>query len=426
MTGGDTSHQSSTGTPHVASTLNRGDQTISSDQSQEHQYGRDAAIGAGAAGAGYGLGRQHESEPQHASGQPTTTQHTSDPVSRTDNTTDTDRSKEHHYGRDAAIGAGVAGAGYGLGRQHDSHPQGVSTTTTTHPTTTTTTRTSTSSTGPDPSLIINRGHPRVESDRSHGNDNDLINRGHPRSEQDRTLEKEKDHHHGRDAALVGGGVGAAAYGAHKYNERDDKEALKQAEKDQKHAEKEQHHAQKEHEKAVHKQEKEDKQHHKAVLAAEKEHKHAEKEQHQAQKEHDRDAKQHEKAILAAEKERKHNEWEHEKQLRDNDKHDIKDEKHVEKKEHKGLFSFLRKSFKHRTNVKTNNFYQIVTRTRNTPRMRKMNLSAKKRITTLAIWLVELLSPVQAHMLLISTIPVTRTLLTREALNLPTMAKVTHR
>jgi hypothetical protein len=110
--------------------------------------------------------------------------------------------------------------------------------------------------------------------------------------------KEKDSHHGRDAAVVGGvgaGAGAATYGAHKYNERDDKLA------------------QKEHEKQV----------------------------HDAEKQRAHDQKIHDKQVHDAEKQRAHAATEHAKNDKHDDKHDKHDDKH-EKKEHKGLFSFLRK------------------------------------------------------------------------------------
>ncbi|RDW85826.1 hypothetical protein BP5796_04151 [Coleophoma crateriformis] len=92
--------------------------------SKDHHYGRDAVTvgGAGALGAGaYEANKFHQSrgdEPGYSStagpvGTTTTTTtgpHSADIANKADPRVDSDRSKEHHYGRDAA-GAGAIGAG---------------------------------------------------------------------------------------------------------------------------------------------------------------------------------------------------------------------------------------------------------------------------------------------------------------------------
>lgn len=93
------------------------------------------------------------------SGIPERTRATQDPhssavESRADPTRDQyndSTSKDHHYGRDAALAggaAGVAGAAYGAGRHHGDD------------------NTTTSTAGPHDSNLVNRADPRVDSDRS--------------------------------------------------------------------------------------------------------------------------------------------------------------------------------------------------------------------------------------------------------------------
>ncbi|RDW75006.1 hypothetical protein BP6252_06148 [Coleophoma cylindrospora] len=103
----------------LQNTLEREGQT-----SQDHHYGRDAVTvgGAGALGAGaYEANKSHQSkgnEPGYSStagpvGTTTTTTtgpHSANIANKADPRVDSDRSKEHHYGRDAA-GASAIGAG---------------------------------------------------------------------------------------------------------------------------------------------------------------------------------------------------------------------------------------------------------------------------------------------------------------------------
>ncbi|KAH9827883.1 hypothetical protein Tdes44962_MAKER09576 [Teratosphaeria destructans] len=112
---------------------------------QDSHTGRDAALGAGAAGAGaYGLheeqkhghhhghhGQSSSTQPSSASGAPHhdsrhTAQGPPDTIGRSYEHTPSS-ANQHHYGRDAAIATGAAGAGaYGVheAAQHHHHAQG--------------------------------------------------------------------------------------------------------------------------------------------------------------------------------------------------------------------------------------------------------------------------------------------------------------
>ncbi|KAF2828081.1 hypothetical protein CC86DRAFT_203925 [Ophiobolus disseminans] len=106
--------------------------------------------------------------------------------------------KDHHHGRDAGLaGAGLATAG-GLGYASQRGD-------------TTNTGPASSTLGPHSSHAANTVDPRVQSDqKTHttagSHQSDTLNRIDPNTH-------EKDHHHGRDAAVVGG-TGAAGYSAY--------------------------------------------------------------------------------------------------------------------------------------------------------------------------------------------------------------------
>lgn len=344
--GQQTSHASTTNTtsgPHASDLANRADPRVDSDRSQESHHGRNAALGAGALGAagaaGYGASRHHNDQehgvrtnvgeepstlinrghPLHDSSRTTESHHgsdalgagaagtglgashslgntasttsgphTSDTLNRADPRVDSDRSKEEtHHGRNAALGAGALGAagaaGYGASRHYDNN-QAV--------------------TGNNASDLTHQGagtsglahgtagshstHPQTSTTTTTTTNTSTSTSGPHSSDLanradprvDSDRSKDKDHHVGRDAA-VAGGAGTAAYAAHQNLDRDD-----EAEKARKRAEKEHH----------------------------KEEKHAEKEHRKEEKHAEKHA----------------------------EKHDDKADKH-EKKEHKGLFSFLRKS-----------------------------------------------------------------------------------
>jgi len=255
------------GNPQAQSVLSQSDKSHaatggyaaqpSSAPQQDYNYGKDAGIAGGATSAFVGHHQGQSADPSRAHGTSTTAQ---DPYSagstqRSAVDPTSDHSKDHHYGRDAAVAGGVGTAAYAAGRHHN---QSEST---------------------DPSRV--HGASTTTQD-------PYSTSSTQRSAVDPAMDRSKDHHYGRDAAVAGGaaGVGGAAYEADKH-----------------HREKELAKAQKE---------------------AEKEHKHDMK---QAEKDHKHDVKRAEKH---AEKEHKHHEKEAEK-----------DDKHHEKKKG-GLLSFLRK------------------------------------------------------------------------------------
>ena len=151
------------------------------------------------------------------------------------------------------------------------------------------------------------------------------------------VNKEQEHHYGRDAAVGGAaGAGAGALAGHEYSKKEAENQVKEQKAAEKEHAKEVKHAEKEHEKDVKHAQKE---HEKDVKHAQKEHekeaKHAEKEQKQhekeiakEQKQHEKDVKQHEKEL---EKERKQQEKAEKPGLLDRLLHrgDSKKEKHTE-------------------------------------------------------------------------------------------------
>ncbi|KAI9849113.1 MAG: hypothetical protein M1837_005343 [Sclerophora amabilis] len=342
--------------PHSSSAANKADPRVDSDRSQatrggDHHYGRDAAYVGGGTAAGAGA---YQATQSRGTDQPTSTTantygsttaagpHSSNAANKADPRVDSDRSQaarggDHHYGRDAAyVGGGTAaGAGAYQATQSRGTDQPTSTTANTYGSTTTA--------GPHSSNAANKADPRVDSDR----DNYGTRAGD---------KSQKDHHYGRDAAVVGG-TGAAAAGAgyglsEHEREEETKHAAKEHEKEVKELEKQQKHEAKEAEKH-HKQEvKEAEKHHKQEeKEAEKQHKHdvKEAEKHQkkeAEKQHKHDVKeaekQHKHEAKEAEKIHKQEEKEAEKQHKQEEKEVEKQQKQEEKEEkkHHGLFGFL--------------------------------------------------------------------------------------
>ncbi|KAF9695509.1 hypothetical protein EKO04_006348 [Ascochyta lentis] len=161
----------------------------------EHHYGRDAALGGGALGAGaLGAHELHDrrTEPgtlSSTSGVPGAResvvpgQHSS---GLTGNQTSIlpDRTAEHHYGRDAALGGGALGAG-ALGA-HELHGR---------------------RTEPGTLSSTTSGVPGQHSSGLTANQTSTL--------PDRTAE----HHYGRDAALGGGALGAGGLAAHELHDR---------------------------------------------------------------------------------------------------------------------------------------------------------------------------------------------------------------
>ncbi|KAF1807734.1 hypothetical protein FB192DRAFT_1454669 [Mucor lusitanicus] len=160
-------HHSASGNPlHPGSdNINR-----SVDGNNDHHYKRDAALGAGAAGlAGHELKNHHDKESglegaHHTSGNPL--HPGSDNINRS-----ADGNNDHHYKRDAALGAGAAGlAGHELKNHHDKESG------------------------------LEGAH--------HTSGNPL----HPGSDNaNRSVDGNNDHHYKRDAALGAAGTGLAAH-----------------------------------------------------------------------------------------------------------------------------------------------------------------------------------------------------------------------
>jgi len=265
-----TTHSNTTAGPHSSNLANKADPRVDSDRSQDHHYGRDAALTGGAGGAAYEankhLGHNNNTHTTHGPTTTTSGPHDSNLANKADPRVDSDRSKDHHYGRDAALAGGAGGAAYEankhLGHNNNTH-------TTNAPTTTTTANTTA---GPHDSNLANKADPRVDSDRSkdhhygrdaalaggaayeankhlghnnnthttHGptntttsttagpHDSNLANKADPRVDSDRS----KDHHYGRDAALAGG-AGGAAYEANKHLGHDNNTHLNKTPLDQK-------------------------------------------------------------------------------------------------------------------------------------------------------------------------------------------------
>ncbi|KAF8847170.1 hypothetical protein BDZ45DRAFT_811768 [Acephala macrosclerotiorum] len=261
-TSGSNAYGSSSSCPHSTDTANLLDPSIhggpstledahrhhpqhggGAEAADKHHMGRDAAIGTGGAGA-VGLA-EHESNKHHndrtagvgntsTSSQPTT----GTTSSRTDPTS---TSRDHHYGRDAAIGAGGVGAVGLAAHEHGKHENergtGVgNTSTTTDPATTSSaSRTDPYSTSTSQDYHYERdaalgaGGPagrkyeKYHNDRSSGvgSSSTTTNptttgstlRTDPATSSSSTS---KDHHYGRDAAIGAGGVGAAGLAGHEY------------------------------------------------------------------------------------------------------------------------------------------------------------------------------------------------------------------
>ncbi|CZR66004.1 uncharacterized protein PAC_15904 [Phialocephala subalpina] len=178
---------SSTTTQPTSTTTSRTDPTLSSTTGKDHHYGRDATIGAGGVGAAglaaheYG---KHDNERSTGIGNTSTTTNPATSSSRIDPTApSTSSGKDHHYGRDAAVGAGGVGAAglaaHEYGKHGNERSTGIgNTSTSTNPATTSSTL-----------------------------------RADPTSSSTSTG---KDHHYGRDAAVGAGGVGAAGLAGHEY------------------------------------------------------------------------------------------------------------------------------------------------------------------------------------------------------------------
>ena len=326
------------------------------DQNKEHHYGRDAALAGGAGAAGYGAyqySKDREDPTSTGAAQPysntantvskpgqATTSSAAYPQAQTTQQQPLAQDGEHHYGRNAALagGAGAAGAAGYAALQDDRRDTGPASKTVgphesnianivdprvrpepekmkDHTTA-----------GPWQSDTLNKLDPKVESDpnkadvKAHGYATGVATQpvGQQQQQQQVSADQDKDHHYGRDAAVVGG-TGAAAYGATQAYDQHEQEKLakeqakgqeKQAKHDAKEQEKQAKHDAKEQEKA-HKKEEE---------------KHA-KEQEKLDKQH---VKEQEKA---EEKRLKEQEKAEEKRLKEQEKEEEKRQREFEKLQH---------------------------------------------------------------------------------------------
>lgn len=105
------------------------DRSVQSTEKQGHHVGRDAAVVGGVGGAAYEADKHHKAHDMYegntvgdlgsTSGAKTTAgPHSSNVANKADPTVDSDRSKDHHYGRDAAIAGGAGGAAYEADKHH--------------------------------------------------------------------------------------------------------------------------------------------------------------------------------------------------------------------------------------------------------------------------------------------------------------------
>ena len=365
---------SSYSNPPVGSDASRAQESL--DQNKEHHYGRDAALAGGAGAAGYGAyqyskGCGETESPSTGAAQPysttsstvpepgqATTSSTTYPQSQPTQQQPLAQDKEHHYGRNAALagGAGAAGAA-GYAALHDDRGD---------------TGPASKTIGPHESNIANIVDPRVRPEPEKMKDHttagpwqsDTLNKLDPKVESDPnkadvkvhgyatgvapqpvgqqqlSADQDKDHHYGRDAAVVGG-TGAAAYGASQAYDQHEQEKLakeqakeqeKQAKHDAKEQEKQAKHDAKEQEKqAKHDAKEQEKQAKHDAKEAEKAQK---KEEEKRAKEQEKLDKQHAKEQEKAEEKRlKEQEKAEEKRLKEQEKAEEKRQKELEKLQH---------------------------------------------------------------------------------------------
>lgn len=267
------------GVTHTTTSEPAGSHTTGTHQpTEQHHYGRDAAIagGAGLAGAGvahqYGEHKTDRTAQDYPSGTTSTSAPTASSIAQphhstassaqpTTSTPATQPTSQHHYGRDAAVagGAGLVGSGAAYEYQkreaekaEREHPYGT--------------------TAPTSGPVGNHG--------TVGDHGTAGTQAKSTTDPTRTSDEAEKHHYGRDAAAAGA-VGAAGAGAYEYSKHDaekaEKEHLKEAEKEQKAHQKEAEKEEKKHQKEL---EKEEKKHQKEV----------EKEEKKLQKEHEKEEK----------------------------------------------------------------------------------------------------------------------------------------
>ncbi|KAF2663871.1 hypothetical protein BT63DRAFT_460990 [Microthyrium microscopicum] len=163
-------------------------------KSEDHHYGRDAAVGAGAVGAGAAAHHHHEKknadDNTHAHTQPATTVGGHGAVSQSavaGQNQPTSATDQHHYGRDAAVGTGVLGAGAAAHHAHE-------------------TRGADHHTGAAETGTIPYKHQDVAAANT--------------SSTPGQTQASSDHHYGRDAAVGAGALGAGAAAHHHHENKD--------------------------------------------------------------------------------------------------------------------------------------------------------------------------------------------------------------
>lgn len=173
--------------PHRSNLLNKLDPRVNSSNTgtmdnsgSDHHYGRDAAVGAGGVGLAEHEHRKHERERETGAGNNTgigsnTGAYSGDPAY-----TGTPGSTGHHYGRDAVVGAGGVGLAEHEHRKHE--------------------RERGAGVGSNTGLDSNTG--------AYGNDPNYT-----------ATTGTTGHHYGRDAAVGAGGVGLAEH-EHRKHERE--------------------------------------------------------------------------------------------------------------------------------------------------------------------------------------------------------------
>ncbi|KAF2120249.1 hypothetical protein BDV96DRAFT_321749 [Lophiotrema nucula] len=209
-------------TSGFGSTSRQGDTTpsaASGKPTQEHHYGRDAALagGAGAAGLGaYEAGKHHQRESTDIANEPAIGSSTNpyssqklDPrvdstprrfeEKRSDPIVSSSQAKDNHSGRDAALVGGTAGAvglgGYEASTHRPQEQENIQP----------------SSTLPQTNQGISQTTPSTQQQ--------TATQGLPET----TEPSKPEHHYGRDATVVGG-LGAAGAGAYAYSQREEKDA----------------------------------------------------------------------------------------------------------------------------------------------------------------------------------------------------------
>jgi uncharacterized protein YfiM (DUF2279 family) len=249
---GNTTSNTTTG-PHSSSLLNKLDPRVDSNSSgtvdntgSDRHYGRDAAVGAGGVGLAEHEHRKHERERETGVGSTTGTGIGSNTGAYSEDLayTGTTGSADHHYGRDAAVGAGGVGLAEHERRKHEREREtgvgsstGLGSNTGAYgddPNYTGTTGVTGHHYGRDAAVgasgvgLAEHEHRKHEREREAGVDSNTgigSTAGAYRDDPSYTgTAGDSGHHYGRDAALGAGGVGLAEH-EHRKHERERESGL---------------------------------------------------------------------------------------------------------------------------------------------------------------------------------------------------------